>query len=217
MRVLMLIVANFTRRIAAACLEDASMVNSELRAEADENSLGSHQAVSAGVRALIRQGKAVLGIELGSTRIKACLIGPDSAPIAAGGAEWENELVAGMWTYSLDAVWSGLRDCVADLLADVKRRYQVRRVPARCFPAGFFAMIAAQRDRRPALECSHQSPGPLCEQRRSALRVRWPPCIHEREEDRPVPFEAADHRVRFTARRGLARNGASRLGRRRGS
>jgi hypothetical protein len=142
------------------------MVNSELRAEADENSLGSHQAVSAGVRALIRQGKAVLGIELGSTRIKACLIGPDSAPIAAGGAEWENELVAGMWTYSLDAVWSGLRDCVADLLADVKRRYQVRRVPARCFPAGFFAMIAAQRDRRPALECSHQSPGPLCEQRR---------------------------------------------------
>lgn len=102
------------------------MVNSELRAGADENNLGSHQAVSAGVRALIRQGKAVLGIELGSTRIKACLIGPDSAPIAAGGAEWENELVAGMWTYSLDAVWSGLRDCVADLLADVKRRYQVR-------------------------------------------------------------------------------------------
>src|SRR5215472_13620094 len=102
------------------------MANNELRAEADENALADDHRVLASVRELILQGQTVLGIELGSTRIKACLIGSDSAPIAAGAAEWENELVAGVWTYSLDAVWSGLRDCVANLLADVERRYHVR-------------------------------------------------------------------------------------------
>jgi sugar (pentulose or hexulose) kinase len=101
------------------------MAGSELRAEADENALVDDQSTAASVRALILEGRTVLGIELGSTRIKACLISSDSSPIAAGGAEWENELVAGVWTYSLDAVWSGLRECVADLLADVERRYQV--------------------------------------------------------------------------------------------
>ena len=102
------------------------MADSELRAGADRSALADDQKVSDSVRALILQGQAVLGIELGSTRIKACLIGSDSTPIAAGGAEWENELVTGLWTYSLDAVWSGIRDCVAELLADVERRYQVR-------------------------------------------------------------------------------------------
>lgn len=102
------------------------MANSELRAEADENALADDQMAPASVRALILQGQTILGIELGSTRIKACLIGSDNAPVAAGSVEWENELVAGVWTYSLDAVWSGLADCMADLLADVERRYQVR-------------------------------------------------------------------------------------------
>jgi sugar (pentulose or hexulose) kinase len=102
------------------------MVSNELRDEADENALADDQVASATVRAQILQGQTILGIELGSTRIKACLIGSDSAPIAAGGAEWENELVGGVWTYSLDAVWSGLRECFADLLRDVERRYQVR-------------------------------------------------------------------------------------------
>lgn len=100
------------------------MADSELRAEADV--MADDERSPASVRALILEGQTVLGIELGSTRIKACLIGSDRAPIAAGGAEWENELVAGVWSYSLNAVWSGLRDCVADLLADVERRYQVR-------------------------------------------------------------------------------------------
>ncbi|MGH3303045.1 MAG: xylulokinase [Streptosporangiaceae bacterium] len=115
------------------------MANSQLSAEADENALADDQVASATVRSLILQGQTILGIELGSTRIKACLIGSDSAPIAAGGAEWENELVAGVWTYSLDAVWSGLRDCVADLLADVERRYQVR--PSRFRAVGVSGMM----------------------------------------------------------------------------
>ena len=59
----------------------------------------------------IEGGKAYLGIELGSTRIKAVLVGPDCAAIASGGHDWENKLVDGVWTYSMDDVWDGLRDC----------------------------------------------------------------------------------------------------------
>ena len=58
----------------------------------------------------IQTGEAVLGIELGSTRIKAVLIGPDHAPIASGSHDWENQYENGLWTYSLEDVWSGLRD-----------------------------------------------------------------------------------------------------------
>jgi sugar (pentulose or hexulose) kinase len=68
----------------------------------------------------------VLGIELGSTRIKACLIADDPANVLATGAhEWDNELVDGVWTYSLDAVRTGLQDAYAELLADVRRRFDV--------------------------------------------------------------------------------------------
>ena len=63
-----------------------------------------------------------LGIELGSTRIKACLIGPDHEVVATGGHDWENQLVDGVWTYPLDAVWAGLAGAVSSLLADCERR-----------------------------------------------------------------------------------------------
>lgn len=84
------------------------------------------QDEAAEVRAAIVEGRAVLGIELGSTRIKASLIGPDHAPIASGSHDWENQLVDRVWTYSLDAVWAGLQDCFAQLAADVEGRYGVR-------------------------------------------------------------------------------------------
>ncbi|ROS31619.1 xylulokinase [Cellulomonas sp. PhB150] len=77
-------------------------------------------------REAIITGRATLGIELGSTRIKACLVGPDSVPIASGGHDWENQFVDRRWTYALDDVWTGLQECVADLLADTQRRYGVR-------------------------------------------------------------------------------------------
>ena len=74
----------------------------------------------------IRSGRAVLGIELGSTRIKACLIGDDPAvTIAAGSHAWENEFVDRLWTYSLEDVWTGIQAAYADLVADVRRRYDV--------------------------------------------------------------------------------------------
>lgn len=80
----------------------------------------------AGLREAIEQGRTALGIELGSTRIKACLVGPDNAPIAGGSHDWENQLVDGTWTYSLDAVWSGLQGSMTALLADVERQFGVR-------------------------------------------------------------------------------------------
>ena len=64
----------------------------------------------------------VLGIELGSTRIKAVLIDEKHIPIAQGDYEWENQLVNGVWTYSMDAVHTGLQTCFANLKADVKAK-----------------------------------------------------------------------------------------------
>nr|WP_297426557.1 FGGY-family carbohydrate kinase [uncultured Actinotalea sp.] len=72
------------------------------------------------------EGSTALGIELGSTRIKAVLVARDGATLATGTSDWENELLDGRWTYSLDAVWSGLQECVAALHADVERRYGTR-------------------------------------------------------------------------------------------
>lgn len=71
----------------------------------------------------IQQGKAILGIEFGSTRIKAVLIDQENKPIAQGSHTWENQLVDGLWTYSIEAVWNGLRDCYADLRRNVLEQY----------------------------------------------------------------------------------------------
>ena len=71
----------------------------------------------------IEAGKAILGIEFGSTRIKAVLIDEDHKPIAQGSHEWENQLVDGLWTYSVEAIWYGLQDCYADLRKDVLKQY----------------------------------------------------------------------------------------------
>ena len=73
----------------------------------------------------IESGKAILGIEFGSTRIKAVLIDDAHKPIAQGSHTWENQLVDGLWTYSLDAIWGGLQDCYSDLRANVQKQYGV--------------------------------------------------------------------------------------------
>ena len=71
----------------------------------------------------IESGSASLGIEFGSTRIKAVLIDRQNRPIAQGSHEWENQLVDGLWTYSLDAIWQGVQACYASLREDVMKRY----------------------------------------------------------------------------------------------
>ena len=78
-----------------------------------------------GAKEAICAGKTALGIEFGSTRIKAILIGADNTPIASGSHDWENQLENGIWTYSLSAIWSGLQDCYAKMAADVKEKYDV--------------------------------------------------------------------------------------------
>ena len=73
----------------------------------------------------IINGKTVLGIELGSTRIKAVLINEDNEPIASGSHDWENRYVNNIWTYTLDDIWSGLQDSYAKMSDDVKQKYGV--------------------------------------------------------------------------------------------
>ena len=73
----------------------------------------------------IGSGKTYLGIEFGSTRIKAVLIDDTFASIAAGSHDWENRYENGVWTYSLDDIIGGLRDCYAKLSADVKEKYGI--------------------------------------------------------------------------------------------
>jgi sugar (pentulose or hexulose) kinase len=73
----------------------------------------------------ITEGKASLGIELGSTRIKAVLIDDQFKPIASGSHDWENKLEDGIWTYNLDDVWKGLQNSFHNLALDVKNRYDI--------------------------------------------------------------------------------------------
>jgi len=78
------------------------------------------------VRDQIISGNSVLGIELGSTRIKAVLIGMDNNPIAIGGFTWENTFQDGIWTYALEDVWEGIRACYSSLVKDIKEKYNVK-------------------------------------------------------------------------------------------
>lgn len=75
------------------------------------------------VKDAIRSGKTALGIEFGSTRIKAVLVDENHTPIAQGAHDWENRLENGYWTYSLEDVWGGLQHCYSELAKDVKAQY----------------------------------------------------------------------------------------------
>ena len=78
-----------------------------------------------GAKTVIEEGRAVLGIELGSTRIKAVLIDEEHTPIASGSFDWENRLEDGVWTYHLDEVWKGVQGSFARLREDVLEKYGV--------------------------------------------------------------------------------------------
>ena len=81
--------------------------------------------MSLNAKSTIESGKAILGIEFGSTRIKAVLIDEENKPIAQGSHTWENQLENGLWTYSIDAIWNGVQDCYSDLRANVKKEYGI--------------------------------------------------------------------------------------------
>ena len=68
-------------------------------------------------------GKRYWGLSFGSTRIKAVLVDDNNKPIASGAHDWENRLENGIWTYSLDDIWTGLQDCYKKLTEDVQAQY----------------------------------------------------------------------------------------------
>ena len=67
--------------------------------------------------------RAVIGIEFGSTRIKAVLMDENHLPVASGSYDWENQFVDGIWTYSMDEIHKGMHECYADLARDVKEQF----------------------------------------------------------------------------------------------
>jgi len=77
------------------------------------------------IKKSIESGKTALGIELGSTRIKACLIDEKQIPVAGGEFAWENRLTDGIWTYPMEEVVKGIQACYADLKANVEKEYGV--------------------------------------------------------------------------------------------
>lgn len=96
----------------------------------------------------IEEGRTFLGIELGSTRIKAVLTDEDNAPLAAGSHEWENRLENGIWTYTQDDIRTGLRDCYKKLVQDVRAQYGVtlRKIRAMGFSAMMHGYMAFDKE-----------------------------------------------------------------------
>ena len=91
------------------------------------------------VKNTIVNGKAVLGIEFGSTRIKAVLVDENNMPIASGDHDWENRLENGVWTYTMEDIWTGLQDCYQKMTEDVKEKYGV--AVEKLAAIGFSAMM----------------------------------------------------------------------------
>lgn len=101
-----------------------------------------------GIKQAILDGKTVMGLEFGSTRIKAVLIDENHNPIASGSHEWENRLENGFWTYHLDEIWTGLQDCYQDLVRDVKETYgvELKKIGAMGFSAMMHGYMAFNKE-----------------------------------------------------------------------
>ena len=91
------------------------------------------------IKTMILEGKTALGIEFGSTRIKAVLVDENNTPIAAGNHEWENRYENNIWTYSQEDIWNGLQDSYRNMAADVKEKYGITLTKVGAL--GFSAMM----------------------------------------------------------------------------
>ena len=91
------------------------------------------------IREAVRTGQTVLGIELGSTRIKAVLTDVDKSPVASGSYDWENRYVDHIWTYNVGDIWQGLQGCYRDLVKNVEEEYGEK--PVRFAAMGISAMM----------------------------------------------------------------------------
>ncbi len=96
----------------------------------------------------IESGNTALGVEFGSTRIKAVLIGEDHAPIASGSYDWENRYENGIWTYHLEDVWTGLQECYRKLSSEVQEKYntQLKTIGAIGFSAMMHGYVAIDKN-----------------------------------------------------------------------
>ena len=97
---------------------------------------------------LIEAGKTAIGIEFGSTRIKAVLVDDAGKVLAQGGYGWENQYENGVWTYSLDMIWTGLQTAYTELREDVKKQYgtDLKAVGAIGFSAMMHGYMAFDKD-----------------------------------------------------------------------
>ena len=100
------------------------------------------------IKEQLLEGNTYLGIEFGSTRIKAVLIGADNIPLAIGTHDWENRLENGIWTYTLEDIWTGLQDCYTNLAREVQEKYEVtlKKVGAIGFSAMMHGYMAFNAD-----------------------------------------------------------------------
>ncbi|MDR1799121.1 MAG: ATPase, partial [Bifidobacteriaceae bacterium] len=127
----------------------------------------------------IKQGETALGIEFGSTRIKAALIALDGQLIASGSHEWENQYVDRIWTYSDQAIWEGLQACYADLASQVQRDYgqSLETIGAIGFSAmmhGYLAFDAAGQLLVPFRTWRNTSTGPAAAELSAAFNYNIP-------------------------------------------
>lgn len=102
------------------------------------------------IRKMIEEGKAIAGIELGSTRIKTVLIDENHVPVASGSYDWENRFENHIWTYSLEDIWTGLKNSYADMVRDVKEKYGIgiTRLAAIGFSAMMHGYLAFDKEDR---------------------------------------------------------------------
>ena len=100
------------------------------------------------IQKTIESGRTALGIEFGSTRIKAVLIGEDQAPLASGSFEWENRFENGVWTYHMEDVWTGLQECFRKLNNEVQEKYNtsLKTIGAIGFSAMMHGYLALDKD-----------------------------------------------------------------------
>lgn len=100
------------------------------------------------IGAAIREGRTALGIELGSTRIKAVLVDEEHNPIASGSYDWENQYADGVWTYSIPDIWEGVRESYKNMAEEVKERYgeTLTTIGAICFSAMMHGYMAFDKE-----------------------------------------------------------------------
>ena len=100
------------------------------------------------IKKAIEDGNTTLGMELGSTRIKSVLVGPDNEPIASGSHEWENSYIDNIWTYSIDEIWKGVQSSYQDLANEVKDKYglTLKKIGAMGFSAMMHGYMAFDKE-----------------------------------------------------------------------